>query len=133
MEIVKDDEWGLYPNFSKKEMACKYTGKCFVTHKLMKTLQDVRDIWGKSIIITSGYRDVSHPVERDKVNRGEHTYGLAADIKVSGTDALALLEIMLELGVQRIGVNQKGNYATRFLHVGVGDTQGKFKPAVWSY
>jgi len=104
MELVKDDEWGLYPHFTKAEMSCKHTGLCLMTHKLMRLLEDIRDVYGKPMIISSGYRDLSHPDERTKAKPGEHTMGMAADIRVHSEDALKLLDIALGLSVKRIGL-----------------------------
>jgi len=133
LETVKDDEWGLYPNFSKKEMECKHTGECYITHKLMKLLQDIRNEYQKPIIITSGYRDLSHPREKDKSRPGEHTMGMAADIAIYGPDAIRLVAIAYRLGINRVGLKQKGPMSTRFVHFGVGDQAGKFPAATWSY
>lgn len=135
MEIVKDDEWGLYPNFTKEEMQCTHTNFCEVTHKLMQTLQDMRYEYGAPIIISSGYRDVSHPAEKDKNNPGEHALGMAADILVHSANAILLCRIAMDKGVSRVGVQQKGWHSGRFIHIGVGDTSSndRFKPTIWSY
>ncbi len=134
MEIVKDDEWGLYPNFTKDEMKCHFTGFCFMTHKMMKTLQDIRNIYGKPMIISSGYRDVSNPIERVKPSPGEHTFGEAADILICEGEALDLLKIALDYGVRRVGLSQKGETSTRFIHLGVGDTDNnRFPQSIWTY
>lgn len=133
LDIVQDDEWGLYPHFTKDEMKCHYTGLCYMTHAMMKTLEDIRVAYGKPMIVSSGYRDVSNPVERGKPEPGEHTFGMAADILIYGPDAINLLRIATENGIHRIGVSQKGDMNKRFLHFGVGDRVGKFPVAVWSY
>lgn len=134
LDIVKDDEWGLYPHFTRDEMKCKHTGLCAMTHAMMKALEDIRVIFDKPMIISSGYRDVSHPVERNKPHPGEHTYGMAADIIVAGTDAVKLLHIASAAGIMRIGVSQKGGLDSRFIHLGVGDRNaGQFPVALWSY
>jgi len=137
LDIVKDDEWGLYPNFNKDELKCSQTGLCFMTHAMMKTLQDIRNVYGKPMIITSAYRDVSHPVERGKPAPGEHTYGMAVDVLVTDPEAIELIRIAIEQGVKRIGVSQRGSPAKRFLHIGVGDRDtaehNRFKAALWSY
>jgi len=131
IETVKDDEWGLYPNFSKQEMACSHTGLCFVTHKLMSVLQAVRNDIDLPMIITSGYRDVSHPVERKKKGIGEHARGMAADISIRGEEALLLVYLAMTHGVRRVGVSQAGD-EHRFIHLGVG-TQPDHPPSIWSY
>lgn len=134
LDIVKDDEWGLYPNFKKEEFACHHTGLCLMTHRFMDTIQKIRNQYDKPMIISSGYRDVSHPVERDKREPGEHTFGLAADIKVYGRDAMDLLEAALMNGIQRVGVSQKGDVCKRFIHIGMGEElDSRFPIWLWSY
>jgi len=134
MDIVKDDEWGLYPNFSKDEMKCKHTGLCFMTHSIMKDLQDIRTLYGKPMMVSSGYRDVSHPAERIKTSPGEHTFGMAVDILCFGSDAIDLIDLATAHGIKRIGVSMKGAMSSRFLHLGVGDRDnGRFPVGLWSY
>jgi|SRR5271163_538816 len=134
MEIVKDDEWGLYPNFVKDEFVCRHTGICLMTHKLMRLIQDIRTLYGKPIIISSGYRDISHPDEKFKPSPGEHTMGMAADIKVWGEDALSLTGHAIMQGCGRIGLSQRGEYTERFIHLGVGDhAVNRFAVGIWTY
>ena len=134
MDIVKDDEWGLYPHFTRDEMKCKHTGLCEMTHKMMNTLEAIREQFQKPMIVSSGYRDISHPVERNKAHPGEHTFGMAADILVHGSDAMKLLDACFQCGIQRIGVNKKGEMGQRYLHIGIGERDnGRFPVAVWSY
>lgn len=134
MDIVKDDEWGLYPHFTRDEMKCKHTGFCEMTHAMMKALEEIRVTYDKPIIVSSGYRDVSHPAERDKKSPGEHTLGMAVDIAIYGSDALKLTTIALNNCIKRIGVSQRGEFGARFLHLGIGDRDnGRFPVAIWSY
>lgn len=123
-------DWSRYPNFSAAEFACRHTGDCRMRVEFMDALQRVRDLYGAPMIITSGYRHRSHPVEARKVNPGEHTLGMAADVAVSGADAVLLLHIALDMGFERIGVQQRGS--GRFLHLGLGGP-GLPSPMIWSY
>jgi uncharacterized protein YcbK (DUF882 family) len=123
-------DWSRYPNFSAAEFACRHTGDCRMRVEFMDALQRVRDLYGAPMIITSGYRHRSHPVEARKATPGEHTLGMAADVAVSGADAVLLLHIALDMGFERIGVQQHG--AARFLHLGLGGP-GLPSPMIWSY
>ena len=125
--------WDKWPNFSKHEFDCKHTGKNRMDEDFMDILQQIRTVYGKPMIISSGYRDHSHPVEEKKKRAGEHTYGLAADILVHGTDALDLMVIAYGHGIRRIGVSQKGAMNKRFLHLGYGDKLLNFPESIWSY
>lgn len=122
-------DWGKYKNFTKDEFTCKHTGKNEMQADFMDKLQKLRDIYGKPMIITSGYRHPSHPIERAKDAPGPHTTGQAADIAVQGADAWKLLAIALTLGFTGIGVQQKGS--GRFIHLDTLKTS--IRPTVWSY
>ena len=125
--IVED--WSVYPHFSRGEFACRCgCGQAAMQTDFMGRLQTIRMIWGKPMIITSGYRCANHPSERNKAQpgTGTHSQGIAADIGISGADAISLLRLALDANFTGIGVNQKG--AGRFLHL---DTREH--PAIWSY
>ncbi len=124
-------DWSKYPNFSKAEFDCQHTGKNKMRPEFMQLLQQARNIFKKPMPITSGYRDPMHPIEKRKARPGEHSYGVAADIRVRGEDAIILMNIFIDLGVRRIGVSQKGN--ARFIHIGIGDQELGFPKALWSY
>lgn len=120
-------DWSRYPNFTREEFTCRCgCGKNEVRPEFMERLQALRTAYGKPMIITSGYRCLQHPVETDKVHPGMHTTGLAADIGISGSEAVTLLHLALDAGFRGVGVQQKGN--GRFLHVDLRET-----PMIWSY
>lgn len=126
-------EWDNIRNFSAKEFACSHCGEEGVRKELVQLLQIMRDIYGKPIYITSGYRCPEHPIEAAKNKPGAHAMGIAADIAVDREDAYVLLKIAFNLNFRGIGVSQKGE--GRFLHV---DMRGEFEdglpsPALWSY
>ena len=121
-------DWTAYPNFRLEEFRCKHTGECVMHPVFMQRLQHLRTRYGKPMVVTSGYRSKRHPIEAAKATPGEHTHGRAADIAVSGADALLLLRLALEFGFNRIGVNQKGT--GRFLHLG---DSPDFQSGIWSY
>ena len=125
MAVVTD--WNKYPNFTEQEMSCSHTGKCEIDEAFMDKLQTLRTVYGKPMYVTSGYRDPTHPLEARKSKPGDHAKGVAVDIHVFGQDALDLLRYALEYGFNRIGVNQKGAWGGRFIHLGLGT------PAMWSY
>lgn len=120
-----------YKDFSKAEFDCKHTGKNRMTKEFMDIMQEARNIYGKPMRITSGYRDKTHPVEASKKATGEHSYGVACDIAVMGEDVSYMISIFYALGVRRFGIQQKGS--GRFLHVGIGDRHLSFLKTTWSY
>lgn len=125
-------DWSQYKNFSKKEFDCKHTALNRMRPEFMERLQQIRTTYGKPLIITSGYRDMTHPVEAAKQNPGEHYYGCAADIAISGTDALDLMMTAYSYGIRRMGLKQTGS--RRFLHIGMGDAlKLNFPSTIWTY
>ena len=121
-------KWDQYaPFFTKAEFDCKHTGRNKMRPEFMDRLLDIRKTFGKPMVITSGYRDVTHPVEVRKTKAGEHTYGLAADIAVSGLDALDLIIIAYGYGIRRVGIGKN------FIHLGLGDKDYHFPQSMWTY
>lgn len=123
--------WDDYPNFTRDEFACKETGECEMHPEFMRKLQNLRYKYGKIIKINSGYRSKRHSIEAAKDKPGSHTTGRAADISVSGEYAHELVHLAMDEGFTRIGVNQKGSFASRFIHL---DDNPDFPgPTIWSY
>jgi len=128
-------DWDDYkPFFRKQEFDCVVTGQNRMRPEFMEVLHDIRKTYNKPMIITSGYRSDLHPAEIKKDKPGEHYYGCAADIHVYGTQAMDLMVIAYGYGIRRIGISQKGDIRSRFIHLGMGDKLGlNFPSTVWSY
>lgn len=120
--------WEDYPNFKKSEFDCKHTGLNEMKPEFMELLQTLRTMYGKPMIITSGYRHPTHPVESRKGHTtGEHTRGTCCDIAcTTGTDRYQIIRLALQLGFTRIGI------AKTFIHLGIGGA-GLPSPVIWSY
>jgi zinc D-Ala-D-Ala carboxypeptidase len=120
--------WVDYPYFTKAEFDCKHTGKNKMQPEFMAKLQLLREKYGKPIVITSGYRHWTHPVEAKKGHTtGEHTRGTCADIAcTSGADRYQIVRLALQLGFPRIGI------AKSFIHLGIGGA-GLPSPTIWDY
>lgn len=88
-KYVQEHEWGTkYPNFKKSEFKCP-CGKCNgygngIATTLVQTLQDLRNKYGKSITITSGYRCSSYNKRAGGVSNSKHMEGGASDFYMSG-------------------------------------------------
>ena len=111
--------------FSRDEFACSHTGKNEISDSLIDKLDLLREACGFPFIITSGYRDPTHPIEAKKANAGTPALGLAADIKVNnGVERYTIDRDPIKLGFRGIGI------ANTFVHVDVRDA----KPSVmWTY
>ena len=122
-------DWALAPNFKAEEFNCSHCGKNEMQQQFMNKLQALRNLYGKPMVITSGYRCPKHPIEAKKAKPGAHASGCACDIAVVGADAHRLLKLAFQMGFTGIGVQQKGN--GRFIHL---DTlEGGLRPTVWTY
>ena len=110
--------------FTLEEFACKHTGKNNINESFVRRLDELRAACGFPFVITSGYRDPSHPAEARKSKGGVHTQGIAADIAVSnGVERATIIRNAIELGFNGIGV------AKGFIHVDARD----LPQVVWTY
>lgn len=121
-------DWKKYPNFTEKDFTCKHTGLCDMQEACLTALQALRTEYGKPMVITSGYRHPSHPIEAKKGHSdGEHTTGNCFDVACgSGSERYALVKLALKHGFHRIGI------AKTFIHLGLGSL--KLPPnVIWEY
>jgi len=134
------DNWpqDRWPNFGFGELVCTESGINRMDTATMDRLQRVRSAYGRGMTISSGYRDVTHPIEATKIakfgNAGAHSTGRAVDIAVRGGDAVRLLQLALAEGFTGIGIQQKGE--GRFLHLDDIQPEDEFhvpRPWIWSY
>ena len=114
--------------FSRRELECRHTGLVAMDEQFMYRLDDLRQRFGKPLKLSSAYRDVTHPAEAGKSAPGWHTRGQAVDILVHGQDALRLLNLALVGMFKGVGIQQKGNLETRYIHL-----DGRDIPAIWTY
>ena len=112
----RNEKVQLSKNFRLDEFKCK-CGKCdpiLVDDKLVEWLQMLRDHFGKSVNVNSGYRCPSHNAS-PKVGgnpSSHHMKGMAADIRVEGVTPAEVAKYAESIGIQRIGL-----YDT-FVHIG---------------
>jgi len=100
--------------FNRDEFACQYTGNNEIQDEFIERLDELREACGFPFIITSGYRDPSHPIEAKKTKAGTHAQGIAADIKVNnGLQRFKIVEKAIALGFTGVGV------ARGFVHVDI--------------
>ncbi|UYM14271.1 YcbK family protein [Endozoicomonas euniceicola] len=129
---MSDSPW---KNFTYAELACK-CGHCdsqsgrHIDPALMDKVQQLRDRCGP-LKVSSAYRCPNHPSERNKPRPGTHAKGLAIDIQCSGVQAFALLKTAIGMGFTGIGVSQKGDHGSRFIHLDISTTGNR--PWLWSY
>lgn len=112
--------------FKRADFDCQETGENRMEDEFIHQLDTLRGVCGWPFIVTSGYRDVSHSLERDKPNGGGmHTKGIAADIRV--TNGKQRHEIVKE--AMAMGVFNGIGIAKTFVHL---DTR-EDTPVLWTY
>lgn len=92
----------------------------------LNLLDLARDRFDKPIHINSGFRTPQHNEEVGGAESSSHLKGLAADIACTNSkDRFELIDIFLDLGVNRIGI------AGTFIHVDVDPD--KAPNVMWTY
>ena len=120
-----------YPHFSNKELQCRCGCKVnLMDDAFMQRLEALRTTWSQSMPVSSAYRCANHPVEKSKARPGTHNSGRAVDILIAGKEAYQLIQLAMAMGFTGVGISQKGDYASRFIHL---DITNNNRPAVWSY
>jgi uncharacterized protein YcbK (DUF882 family) len=110
--------------FKIEEFDCQHTGKNEMNPEFLERIDTLRLLCGFPFIITSGYRDPSHPIEARKGVPGTNPKGIACDIQVkSSTERYRLLDNALRMGFSGIGV------ADDFIHL----DQRKATKVMWVY
>jgi uncharacterized protein YcbK (DUF882 family) len=131
--------WDMIEHFTPAEFICR-CGQCGSTGEEMDlnfvfALDQLRERFGEPMIITSGYRC---PAYNDSISTtgldGPHTTGRAADVSVSGEKAFHLVQ-QCSLGgwMTGIGINQRGAYEKRFIHLDDLGVPGHPRPRIWTY
>ena len=114
-----------YKFFRLEEFNCTHTNLNEMDHEFLVKLDELRERVGFPFIITSGYRDATHPAEARKAEpgTGTHCQGIAADIAVSnGFERMNIVHEAIKMGFS-IGV------ARTFVHV----DDRKTTPVMWTY
>ena len=131
--MAKVSDWNRYPNFSEEEFTCSRTGTCEMEEEFMEALQALRNEYGKSLFVTSGFRDKTHPEERTKDSIGTHTLGVAVDIRAEKGEAYEILRLAIKHGFGGIGLYQKGTHRLIHLDRATSAQIGKPRPTIWTY
>ncbi len=101
-------------HFNREEISCNCgCGQDTIDYKLIMVLEDVREHFGKPIIVTSGNRCIPYNKTVGGVKTSQHTLGRACDIKVSGVAPCDVYDYINGRYPTELGL---GNYPT-FTHV----------------
>ena len=109
----------LTKNFTSEEVACPCCGEASMDTEFMAKLQILRTHCGFPFVVTSGYRCKAHNDEVSPNSQGDHTRGLAVDIKIKDRYKRAtILQKALNIGYWKdIAI------AKDFIHLGKGRTK----------
>ena len=113
--MVKDyvSKW-----FKPEEFLCRCgCGLGAVGVSLLMVLDDVREYFGKPVIVVSGCRCKQHNAAVGGAKASKHVLGIAADIKVRGVEPIEVYGYLTEKYPNKFGI---GLYKT-WVHV---DTRG---------
>ena len=84
--LARDGNRRLAPDFQVRELRCRDgSDTVMVDEALMLLLQCIREYFGKTVAITSGYRTPAHNAKVGGSKSSQHLLGRAADIQVAGT------------------------------------------------
>ena len=129
MSLTKSSE-----HFSENELMCK-CGECTylgMDTDFMEKLEKVRNSVGKPMALSSAHRCPAHNARVSSTGtNGPHTTRMAIDIRCSGKLAHEILVAAMLFGFTGIGVSQKGNHGSRFIHLDLIESDNR--PWVWSY
>lgn len=122
--MKKDWNKKLSKNFSAYEFACNDKSDEFkVATELVGTLQQVRDHFGKPVIINSAYRTPAYNISIGGSSRSQHCMGTAADICIKGVDPLRIALYIASLPYFQthggIGYYNRAQVTGGFVHVDV--------------
>lgn len=101
----------LSTNFKSTEFDCHGNGCCSSTkidENLIKYLQKIRDHFGTSVNINSGYRCKAHNTSIGGASKSNHMNGEAADIRVNGRTPIEVARYAESIGILGIGVYSWG-------------------------
>lgn len=121
----KGQKTKLSANFSSTEFDCHGNGCCsetIINPKLVEYVQKIRDHFGKSITVTSGYRCTTHNRNVGGATGSRHSKGDAADIVVSGVTPVEVAKYAESIGIKGIGLYET-NSDGHFVHIDTRDVK----------
>ena len=117
----------LSKHFKKREFACKDgcglgLADGDVNPELVAVLEDVREHFGRPVVINSGLRCQTHNKRVGGAPRSQHLLGTAADIRVSGVNPSIVYHYLNTKYPDRYGVGKYKN----FTHIDVRERKARF-------
>lgn len=107
-------------NFDLEEFACRHCGELpekGMNPVLLEKLDELRDLVGYPVYVTSGYRCPVHNKAEGGVENSSHVLGQAADIYCNYKTAEDLADLAVQVGFDGIGLYVEDG----FVHVDCRD------------
>lgn len=122
------DDIQFTKHFNSKEFECPKAQEHKISKDLVERLEKLREAYGDSIKITSGYRTPEHNAEVGGVKNSQHVLGEASDLTCSDLDKL------YELCITIFNAVGDGRNHGHFIHVDVRElSKGVNAPLKFSY
>lgn len=119
------------PYFSNNELKCSCCGENRFNDNTLRRLVAIREQIGRPMIVSSGYRCEAYNNQIGATQT--HATGQAVDIFCTGDLALRIVGMAIRAGFTGVGVSQKGDHASRFVHMDDLDSSQAPRPTIWSY
>ncbi len=110
-------------HFSLKEFECPCCKRVKLDERLLMKLEALRILYGKPLVITSGYRCEKHNREVGGSERSLHLEGKAADIRIAEREQGKILMLCKLLGLRVIPYGKRN-----FVHVDIGGGANGYLP-----
>ena len=113
--VVDQNNIKDFKNFTYNEIKCKCGGKycngypAGFSYELLRQLQDIRNHFGKAVIITSALRCPTHNKNVGGVKNSKHTQGKAVDFYVKGVSYSTLKAYVNKLPYNNYTYNVNGS------------------------
>ena len=89
-------------HFSLREFECPCCHRVRLHPLLLVRLEELREAWGRPLLLTSGYRCDPHNARVGGVPKSAHRLGLAADVAAPGEDQEAFVLAAADAHFHRI-------------------------------
>ena len=98
--------------------------------ELVETLQQIRDHFGKPVLISSAYRTPAYNISIGGSSRSQHCLGTAADIHIAGIDPIRIALYVASLPYFQkhggIGYYSRAQVTGGFVHVDVRESPSRW-------